>query len=174
MKNTTPFIFLIAILLLASMIAFFSPIQAISLASLFVSLGVLLILFQLWKDVIDLDFIFKFRAKKDPIVHDNLSRAAFVVRNASEGSNYGRRELAAVIREALLNKYFSNSFPIVWIATKVGDGAIMEILKTNHASDLMEAFSLPELDSQKQSGDKKEYLSKLERALAFASGRNIS
>ncbi|HKW03970.1 MAG TPA: hypothetical protein VJN71_01605, partial [Nitrososphaerales archaeon] len=87
MKNSTPFIFLIAILLLASMIAFFSPIQAISLASLFVSLGVLLVLFQLWKEIVDLDFIFKFRTKKDPIVHDNLSRSAFVVRNASEGSN---------------------------------------------------------------------------------------
>ncbi len=73
----------------------------------------------------------------------------FLIENASKGRAYGRREIAKILRESLLTHAFGQGgFPVDWIATPNGDGAISKILRSKNSSELQPVFELPDLTTR--------------------------
>jgi hypothetical protein len=168
MRNIRTIIFLIVWLTLATVtILFVPPNLGFVFGSSFLLIAILVVSRDLWKASSKFGFALIRRPSAHDAKQDNLSRAAFNVKNAIGGSPYNRREVAEILREALLRKYHdTRSFPTSWIATEYGNQAIVSILKSKASEDLVDTFSLPDITGKRKSPkDKEQYLSKLDKAL---------
>jgi hypothetical protein len=109
---------------------------------------------------------------------DDLSQMTFYVKDASRGKPYGRREIAKILREALLTQTLGfERFPRSSIATAGGDQAIAQILKSRDSFELYDVFLLPEISKEDSSSSihsfrRQDYLSKISRALLLFEDEN--
>lgn len=107
---------------------------------------------------------------------ENLSTVVFYIKSATRGRAYGRREVAKILREAILTQSFARAgFPVDWIATPNGDNAVAQILRSKNSSELGIVFELPELSTRSRTASTTkghDYLSYLARALSLIENKN--
>jgi hypothetical protein len=176
MKNhLSLFVFLIIWLSLGEAISYFTlPTTGLFVISFFVLIAIVPITRVIWESSVSSKIKLPRPTKSNQGLNDNLSRIAFNVRNAAEGSAYSRREVAQVLREALLSENLGRgNFPTNWVATADGNPAVENILTTRNTPELAEILEPPDWASSFGSSEirkgskirRAEYLSKLEKAL---------
>lgn len=185
-KHFRTFAFLVAWLLLAIALSFFvsSLFTEIALSSFFLLIAILVVVRAMWIDSAGSLGISSSKSAKrgsSPTwTYGNMSRTVSSVRNSANGSLYGRRQVAQILREALLSKYIGRSFfPANWIATSNGDKAVEEILRSKNSIELVEVFEPNELSDsdgrlfaslrrrRDSSVEREAYLLKLDKALSL-------
>lgn len=172
MRNNRIFAFLAVWFSIAVFASFFaSPVTAPSVAAFFLLIAVsVLSLELLLRSGAFAYLVSGLRGRPPRGFKDNLSKMAFYVRLASRSRSYGFREVALVLREALLTEELgSGNYPPDWIATPNGDGALAKLLTRENSSDLMEILRIPEMSSEAPMArmNRAYYFSKLGRALSL-------
>lgn len=167
MRDSLRFLLLAALLSFGVAIYFLSYGSAgIAVYVVFLFISLLVVLSQVWK-MSSFPKFFSARMKKTT-TKDNLSKANFIVKNATSGRVYGQREVAKILREGLLNKYLGNgSYPLGWVSGSSGDAAIQDILRSLEKLDLTSVFDLPEIPAPHKLPRGERYFSKLEKALTM-------
>jgi hypothetical protein len=107
---------------------------------------------------------------------EGVSKMVFLIENASKSRAYGRREIAKILRESLLTQAFGQKgFPVDWIATPNGDGAIDKILRSKNNSELQLVFDLPDVTTRSKvltsASNDGGYLDVLARSLSMIEGK---
>ncbi len=105
--------------------------------------------------------------------------AALNLKLATQYSSYSRREIATILREALLNKYSeTKDYPTLWIYTDTGTAAIEQILGKENG-DLIEIvepsdrFSKAPRRGLRGRRQDSHYFSKLDRVLRLVESEKI-